>query len=78
LDPNTPITPVLKNKGKLSFQQESCKAIQVLLDAARGQCTSKFRVFVIGKYDELSYTDKTVETSNGYILQQTVLEPLNS
>jgi hypothetical protein len=58
-----------------AYQRESCKALQIILEAARKQCTSKFRVYVIGKYDELSYTGKNIETSNGHILHQAFLEP---
>jgi hypothetical protein len=58
-----------------AFQHESCKALQMVLKTAKNQCTEKFKVFVLGTYEELSYTGDSIETSNGHTIQEAYFEP---
>jgi hypothetical protein len=67
-DPSEPLPPD-------AFQHESCKALQMVLKTAKNQCTEKFKVFVIGNYEQLSYTRDTIETSNGHTIQEAFFEP---
>jgi hypothetical protein len=58
-----------------AFQEESCKALQVVLEAARKECTEKFKVFVIGIYEQLTYSGDSIETSNGHTVHEAFFEP---
>ncbi len=58
-----------------AFQHESCKALQMVLKTAKNQCKEKFKVYVIGTYEQLSYTGDTIETSNGQTIQEAFFEP---
>ena len=58
-----------------AFQHESCKALQMVLKTAKNQCTERFKVFVLGNYEQLSYTGDSIETSNGYTVYEAFFEP---
>ena len=67
-DSSEPISPD-------AFQEESCKALQIVLESIRKECTEKFKVFVIGKYEQLTYSGDSIETSNGYTIHEAIFEP---
>ena len=58
-----------------AFQEESCKALQMVLEFARKECTEKFKVLVVGNYEQLTYSGDSIETSNGYTIQEAFFEP---